>query len=232
LSQAGMVMHWLRRAEGIEWTPLLINLLGAIATGFTLIVVFISKFSEGAWITGLLIPILLFIFIGVRRHYYGVAKEIISHEPLDLSNRQTPLVIVPIKGWNKITRKALRFAMEMSDTIYAVNVKNDEKESDSLTPIWKMYVEDPATKSGVPAPKLVTLPSPYRKLFGSMLEFIDALEKQHPNRRIAVVVPNLAEFKWYHYFLHNQRAVLLSAVLFLRRDQKIVLVTVPWYLDT
>ena len=231
LSQAGMVVHWLRQPSPINWKALAINLLGATATAVTLVVVFVSKFAEGAWITGALIPTLLLVFLGVRRHYYRVAKEIMSREPLDLSNRQRPLVIVPVKGWNKITRKALRFGMEMSDEVYAVNVQGDESESDNLTHIWQRYVVEPATQSGSPSPKLITLQSPYRKLFGSMLTFIDDLERQNPDRRIAVVIPNLAEYKWYHYFLHNQRAVLLSAALFLRRDRKVVMVTVPWYLE-
>jgi hypothetical protein len=80
-------------------------------------------------------------------------------------------------------------------------------------------------------PRLVRKPSPYRRLFSSLLNFIDELEKSDPGRQIAIVIPSLVEKKWYHYFLHNQRAMLLKAALRLRGDHQVVVVTVPWYLS-
>ena len=233
MSQAGMVVHWFKQKnqKGI-WGPLLINGVGATATAVTLFVVLISKFSEGGWITAIIIPILLIMFLRVRVHYSSVAQQIFCTTPMTFHNMTRPLVIVPVKGWNKITRKALGFACELSDQVYAVNVAGEEKQPFDLDSQWVKYVEEPAKKAGRPPPTLVKLPNPYRKLFGSLLNFIGELEKQYPDRRVAVVAPNLAEYKWYHYFLHNQRAVLLTAALLLRRDPKIVVLTVPWYLDS
>jgi hypothetical protein len=74
-------------------------------------------------------------------------------------------------------------------------------------------VTEPAQKAGRKAPTLVQLPNPYRRLFGSLVDFIEKLKAENPGRRISVVIPDLVENKWHHYFLHNQRAMLLSAVL-------------------
>jgi amino acid transporter len=230
LSQAGMVVHWVRQPDRLAVLPLAVNLLGAIATGVTLVVVFISKFSEGAWLTALVIPALFLVFLRVRQHYYCVAKEIACKEPLSFADSQPPIAVVPIRGWSRVARKALRFATEMSDEVYGVHVESEGVSSHYVGEQWENNVANPARQAGRSVPKLVILSSPYRKLFGSFLDFIDDLEKKHPGRRIAVVIPNLAERRWYHWFLHNQRGVLLNATLFLRQDEKIVLITVPWYL--
>jgi hypothetical protein len=110
-----------------------------------------------------------------------------------------------------------------------------ETENGSLLPVsideqWHKYVVEPAESAGLTAPKLVKRPSPYRKLFSSLLDFIDELEKSEPGRQVAIVIPSLVESKWYHYLLHNQRAMLLKAALRLRADRNVVVVTVPWYL--
>jgi amino acid transporter len=231
LSQAGMVVHWWRSSTTVPWGRLLINLIGALATGITLAVVLVSKFSEGGWITVVVVPLVLVSFYTIRRHYVGVARAISSQEPLEFKFMDPPLVVIPVRAWNKITRKALRFGTQISDKVYAVHVESDEKCRHALEDIWKRMVIEPATAAGATPPLLVNLESPYRKFFGSLEGFIEKIEAEHPHRRVAVVIPNLAEFRWYQAILHNQRAVLLNAALYLRRDPKIILVTVPWFLD-
>jgi hypothetical protein len=230
LSQAGMVVHWRRQKENKSHTAIWINGLGALATLLTLIVVMVSKFAEGGWITLVLIPAILVIFYGTRRHYVGVARQVSCRVPLEFDDIRPPIVIVPIRGWSRITRKALQFALHLSPHVYGVHVENEE-ESASIDEQWKKYVLDPAASAGIEAPKLVKRPSPYRKLFSSLLDFIDELEKSDPGRQVAIVIPSLVENKWYHYFLHNQRAMLLRAALRLRADRQVVVVTVPWYLN-
>ena len=97
---------------------------------------------------------------------------------------------------------------------------------------WEEYVAAPSRAAGAPAPKLVRLPSPYRKLYGSLLKYIDEVEAKHPARHLAILMPNLSEARWYHFSLHNHRAVLLNAILFMRRDPKVNFVTIPWYLPS
>jgi amino acid transporter len=232
LSQAGMVVHWKRKGTLKNLGKFSINALGATATGITMLVVLVSKFTEGGWISFTIVILLLCFFYGVHRHYIAIRKEIKTTEPISLRHREEPIVIVPFRDWSKLTRKALEFAMQLSTDVYAVHAIRDEQPTPNLEREWQEYVLEPIKKTNIKPPELIQLPSPYRRLFGSLISFLDETEKKFPERHIAVVVPNLSECRWYHYFLHNHRAVLLSAVLFMRRDPRIILVTVPWYLKS
>ena len=234
LSQSGMVIHWKKIGAKAHFGKLAVNSIGALATAGTLIVVLVSKFTEGGWISVTVVPLLLFFFYSVHRHYQEVTREIVTSEPLSLLHTEEPIVIVPFRNWSKPTRKALGHAMQLSSEVYAVHVFNSDYPDQKLESDWKNYVLDPIENSTakMTIPKLIKLANPYRKLFGSLLAFIDEIERQSPHRRIAIVIPQLSVRRWYHYLLHNQRAVLLNAVLLIRRDPKILVVSVPWFLDT
>jgi amino acid transporter len=230
LSQAGMVVHWKHSGSRSAWRSMLINGLGATATGITVVVVLAAKFVEGAWITVLLIPALLIGMTWVRRHYRAMTKEIELHTPLDLTHLNPPVVIVPVRGWTKIAAKALRFAIHLSPDVYVLQVRVSENTSD-LRASWCHLVEDPALELGVPVPKLTVVESPYRQLFRPILDFVGEIEKKFPDRYVTVLIPEVVERHWYHYFLHNQNAAVLKALLFVRGNQHINVVNIPWYLD-
>ncbi len=107
LSQAGMLAHWRKTAGPGAQRKMFVNGLGAIATAVTVVVVIISKFVEGAWITVVTIPAILLLMYGVRRHYANIAREIASPTPLDLTGNREPLVVLPLQQWGKITKRAL-----------------------------------------------------------------------------------------------------------------------------
>ena len=228
LSQAGMVVHW-RRQGRHAWSNMLINGLGATATGLTACVVLAAKFMEGAWITVLLIPSILALMTFVRRHYTAVGREIALPEPLNLTHLHEPVVVVPLQGWSKIAEKALRFAVHMSTEVHALQVRVSDAAQD-LKGSWAQLVETPALELGIPIPKLTVVDSPYRQLFTPILDFVGQLEQKFPDRYITVLIPELVERHWYHYFLHNQRAALLKALLYVRGNQRITVLNVPWYL--
>jgi amino acid transporter len=228
LSQIGMVVHWAR--EGRKPLALAINALGATGTGVALLIVLVSKFSEGAWMTLLLIPLTVLLFSGVKRHYESVARQIASQEPLEIKDLQPPIVVVPLKDWDSIGRKALRFAMKLSSDVHAVHVRAAEQDAD-LEAKWTALVVNPAKAANRTPPKLIELPSPYRSLFGPLLGYIGGLEERFPERQIAVIVPEIVAHKPFHYLLHNQRATLLKALLLFRNDRRVVVVNVPWHLE-
>jgi len=228
LSQAGMVMHWLRHQGKLQ--HILVNGLGAIATGITVIVVLVAKFIEGAWVTMLLIPVLLGVMGAVRRHYHTVALATASRAPLDLSNLQAPLVVVPIQNWSRITQKALRFAYTLTTEVHALHVESTEEAENAFCNDWMSYADTPARKAGLPPPELVVVSSPYRLVLRPIIEYVLAAEKKYPDRQIAVVIPELVERRWYHHLLHNKRAGVLKTLLLLRGSQRIIVINVPWYL--
>ena len=230
LSQAGMVGHW-RRVGGKGATrSLLINGLGAFATGITVIVVLVAKFVEGAWITVLLIPGLLLAMGLVRRHYHAVFLEVRSMTPLELTDTIPPLVILPVQGWNRIVKKALRFAFKISPNIRAIHVDCGQG-SEIFRDEWCRFVEQAAMVAGLAAPELVVLPSPFRLVLAPIVDYVLEAERANPGQQIAVLVPELVERHWYHHLFHNKRASVLKALLLLRGNQRIIVINVPWYLD-
>lgn len=229
LSQAGMVGHWRRVGGPDAKYSILVNGLGALATGITVIVVLVAKFSEGAWITVLLIPGLLLAMGFVRRHYHSVFLEVRSAAPLELNDLTPPLIILPIQTWNHIVKKALRFALKISPCIRAVHVDCGEGTA-VFREEWSRYVEEPTRQAGVATPQLVVLPSRYRLILAPIVDYVLEAERCSPGQQIAVVIPELVERHWYHHLLHNKRASVLKALLLLRGNQRIVVINVPWYL--
>jgi hypothetical protein len=204
----------------------MINGLGALATGATVLVIVVAKFVEGAWVVVLLLPFLLLFMGRVRRHYELTNEEVALKGGVVLSaeNLTPPIVLVPVDRWNAATEKALQFAMTLSPDVQAVHVTCD---ADEEHPAWKWTEQPPP---GARVPKLVTLPSPFRLVVHPIVDYVLKVEKENADRTVAVVIATMVEHHWYHYFLHNQRGQMLTALLLLSGNQRINIVNVPWYL--
>jgi amino acid transporter len=224
LSQVGMVGHWVRTASWAgTWHSILVNGLGALATGITALVIVVAKFAEGAWVVVLLLPAAVLFMGRVRRHYEEVAVETaLTGSVADARELAPPIVLVPVDRWNAATEKAVRFAMTLSPDVQAVHVTC---EADENRPSW--LSEPPA---GTRLPKLVTLASPFRLVIHPIVDYVLKVEKENPERTVAVVIASMVERHWYHYFLHNQRADILTALLLVGGDERINIINVPWYL--
>src|SRR6202007_1848786 len=105
-----------------------------------------------------------------------------------------------------------------------VHVKPGEQR-ETLERRWPRLVEEPAERAGRPAPRLVVLPSPYRYVILPIIEYVTRVESVHSDRAIVVLIPEMVEQHWYHYPLHNQRAELLRALLLLKRNDRISIVS-------
>ncbi len=229
LSQSGMVVHW-RRNRGAHWLKsALVNGLGALVTGVTVVVVLVAKFVEGAWITLLFIPLTIVFFIVVRRHYHSVKLLTTCKVPIHTpSLSQPPIAVIPIDRWSNISRQGIEFAARFSQEVIALHVEPTE-HSELLQEDWERYVEQPFRTAGREAPKLLLLPSPYRFIIIPIIQFILDLSKKHPDRGVIVVIPELVEDKWYEYFLHNQCGRLLQWTLLVQGNERIFTVSAPWY---
>ncbi|HEV2521261.1 MAG TPA: APC family permease [Candidatus Acidoferrales bacterium] len=230
LSQAGMVGHWRRTGGRGAFHSMLVNGLGAVTTGLTLIVVLVAKFTSGAWVSVLLIAGIMFTMLWVRRHYDEVAREIQCSTPLKIEKIGSPIVIVPIQAWTSVSQRAMEFALTLSPEVHALHVGTEE-ETNALQENWDRLVAGPVARAGGVPPNLVTLASPYRLVIKPILDYVLETEAQNPGRQIAVIVPELVERHWYHYPLHNQRAELLKAFLLVKGSRNIVLINVPWYIS-
>ncbi|HKN61808.1 MAG TPA: hypothetical protein VJW93_11550, partial [Candidatus Acidoferrales bacterium] len=230
LSQAGMVAHWYRH-RGPHWLKsALVNGLGAVVTGITVIVVLVAKFAQGAWITLLFIPLTIFLFTVVRRHYHAVKVLTTCKVAVDTASiSQHPIAVIAIDRWSIVSRQAIEFAARLSPEVIALHVDPTE-HSELLQDDWERYVEQPFRAAGKEPPKLHFLPSPYRFVIIPIVQFVLDLSKKNPARSIIVVIPELVEDKWYEYFFHNQRGRLLEWVLLARGNERIFTVSAPWYI--
>ena len=218
LSQGGMVVHW-RTLRGPGWkTSALINGAGAIVTGVVLAVVAITKAHEGAWIIMLIIPIQVVLFRITRAHYDEVAAQLTltNWEP-DI--RHENRVIVPISGVQRAVVGALDYARTLSPDVRAVYIDVDSASTCEIQRQWDKWGR------GVP---LVVLPSPFRSLMEPLLEYVEQLDRNHPDDYVTVVLPEFVPARWWHHLFHNQRALLIKAALLFKPHT--IVTSVPFHL--
>lgn len=234
LSQAGMVMHWRRTGGRGAFSSMLINGVGALATGCTTCVVIVAKFTEGAWLTVLAIPGLVWLMSAVHHHYERIEREAESQGPAHLKDIPRPIVILPLQRWDKISEKALRFAYTLSRDLVVVHITPKGQDgtpfTDDLIRVWEDFVEKPAREAGFKPPELVILHSPYRLVTTLIFRYVLEMERKHPDHPIAVLVPELVEGRWYYYCLHNQRATALRVLLYAKGTGRIIVISVPSYM--
>ena len=230
LSQAGMVAHWRKKRGPHARRYIIVNGAGAIATGATLVVVAVSKFSEGAWLTILFVPLLLFFFLRVNHHYRKVGSQIETIEPMEMPDRVDPIVVLAAGSWNKLTQQGLRFALRLSDDIYVVQVKTETGTTEDLSDNWELLIANPARKNRIAQPKLVILTSQFREFLNPFVGFINKLTAENPDRDIAVVIPDLIMSHWYEGVLHNNRGTFLRYMLRAQCSDRVVVIGTPFHL--
>jgi amino acid transporter len=229
LSQAGMVVHWHKTLDAPHrHLKMFINGLGSVATGISLCIILMTKFMYGAWVTVLLVPLLIGIMVGVKQHYTRVKRETDDPTPLRLTGLEPPIVVIPMARWDKITEKAMRFGMLMSPLVKVVHVDSDD--TDALGGVWEQMVLVPVREHNFAVPELVVVKSTFRTILSPLMDYVLQLEDENPGRKIAVLLPELVVKHWWENLLHNQRVQLLKLLLLLKGNQRIVVVNIPWYL--
>jgi amino acid transporter len=220
LSQGGMVRHWLTE-RGPGWLRrLVINGTGAVVTGVVTLVIAVTKFTHGAWMVVLLIPVLVMLFMAVHRHYEAVAKELSLDNLID-EPPVTTTVLVLVGDLHLGVVRALRFAQSLVPSPKAVYVETD--------PARTLRLEERWSKGGCGVP-LVVLSSPYRSVLRPLFAYIERIQRQSPHGMITIVIPEFVPRHWWQQILHNQTALLVKGALLFRRG--IVVVDVPFHLQS
>ncbi len=226
LSQSGMVIHWLRE-RGRSWLlKAIANGVGALATMTTLVVVIFSKFLEGAWITVLLIPLIVLGFRRISEHYQQVRKQLsLKGLPPSLKSVVPARVVIPISGVHRGMVGAVNFARSISDNVTAVFVELEPGSGEKARLEWESWWPD------VP---MVVVPSPYRSIVAPLMQFLDETDSQHNDGQLAtIVLPEFVPGRWWQSLLHNQTAWLLkTALLYHRRQHGLerIIIDVPFHL--
>jgi hypothetical protein len=141
-----------------------------------------------------------------------------------------PIAVVPLRRWDAVSLKALRLAISLTQDVVVLQVVTDDGAIDDLSNRWATLAIEPARTLGIKPPKLVVRTSEYRQLFAPLIDFVASVAREHPNRQVAVIVPQLVEGPWYYAFLHAHNASILKAVLLMKGGPQVVIVNIPWYL--
>ena len=244
MSQTGMVVHWRRllrdKRRGAErrrlWLHLVINAIGAATTITALVVIVVAKFAEGGWITIVAIPCVIVLQRAIKRYYDDIDDRLRDEGPLEFRQSKPPIVLVPIREWNRLTDGALRLAMEISSDVTAVHLAAlegpDVNESEkTLREQWDKDVAKPALAADYPnPPRLVFLSAPYRRIHAPLLKLIKEIENKNPDRTIAVLIPELVKHHWWEYLLSSQRARRLRSAVLEYGGSRAVVIGMPWHL--
>ena len=218
LSQAGMVLHWVRgRQVGWRWKAAL-NGLGALATALVSVVQIVTKFKTGAWIVVLIIPLIIVLLRKIHQHYVRFAEEIeyTGHAPLMFFHHA---VVVPANGITKPTAGALVYATTISSDVRAVYVEVDAAATARLREQWRDW------DIGV---DLTVVPSPYRSVLRPLVEYVSGITEHGEADLVTVVVPEIVPHRWWEHLLHNKTALFIRTAFLFKPN--VVVTAVPYML--
>jgi amino acid transporter len=220
LSQLGMMVRWLKLRPAGWLIRFIVNTIGMITTlGITLIFIF-TKFNQ-IWMIFIFLPIVMFIFFKIHRHYLNMADELRINMDKEKPVIKGSTIVVPVAGITRVVMNSLSYAKSLTDHVVAVYVGFDDEDIERMEKKWEEWN---------PGVRLITLRSSYRSIIRPLMKFIETVEwKTSETDHITVLIPQFITRHWWHYFLHNQTGLLLRAYLFNQKD--VVIATVPYHLQ-
>ena len=220
LSQAGMVVHHWRLREPRWRLGLAVNALGAASTAVVLVVILVSKFTEGAWVPTLVIPVITVLFLAIHRHYQRV-RAAVRLRPTDLDEVVRHTVVVLVAGPTRPAVHAVHYARAMRpDHVFALMVLEDGAEREGVVQAW--------ADLGLDVP-LEIVEDDYRDLTNPIVEFLDRTDARWADDTLTVMIPEVVVHHWWEQLLHNQSALMLKARLLYRPNT--VVTSIPYHLD-
>jgi amino acid transporter len=221
LSQTGMIVKWMReKPQG--WLPkLIVNAIGAIISFIVTLMFFLTKFPQ-VWPVLVFLPIILFVFYRIRKHYEAVGDQLRLTTCEPSMPIEGNVIIVPVAGMTNVVENSINYAKSLKpDQIIAVYVSFEREDEKKFEEKWKKWQPDV---------RLVTLHSHYRSIINPLTKFVDIVEHKasESNYRVTVVIPQFIPKKGWHNILHNQSSLLIRAFLLYRRN--VIITTVPYHL--
>jgi len=230
LSQLGMVRHWTRLLKTEEdakerarmMRSRVINGFGLLMTGSVLVIVLATKFTKGAWIVVVAMPLIFLLMRGIHSHYERVAREIVTEEDERMTLPARVHVLVLVSKIHKPTMRALAYARATRPTaLEAITVDVDHEDTVRLEEEWE--------RREIPVP-LKVLASPYREITRPILDYVKTLRSNNPNDLITVYIPEYVVGRWWEQLLHNQSALRLKSRLLFTPG--VMVTSVPWQLES
>ena len=222
LSQFGMFLKWVRNKTPGYRHKAFINGLGALVTFITVLLIGITKFKHGAWVVCILIPLLVYFMLKIKKHYKEVAEQLklsLEQRPKDGTTKENNQhVIILVGSLNKSFLKALNYARCLSENVVAFHVSTDEEATEKLKRKWKDY------NPGIP---LIIEHSSYRDVMKPLMNFIESEERASKHgETVTVVISQFVITKWWHNILHNQTAYFIKSTLY--KNRNVAVLTVPY----
>lgn len=227
LSQIGMVRHWTRELQRVTSARIrrsismsrVINGLGAVLTGLVLVIVLLTKFTHGAYLVVIAVPILFLIMRSISRHYDSVAEELKRRQDVRMLPSRVHAIVL-VSSLHEPAVRALAYARATRpSTLTALTVQTDEAETEQLTEEW--------ASSRIPV-TLKVLDSPFRDITGPIVDYVRQIRLDSPRDLVAVFLPEYVVGHWYESILHNQSALVLK--LRLRLLSNVMVISVPYLL--
>ncbi len=216
LSQAGMVMHHVKHREKNWKAHIAVNGVGSATTFFVAGIFVVVKFTDGAWIPAVLIPLMMVGFKAINRHYSRVKSFLLTSDDY-VAPFHTHFVIVLVGSVNQGTMQAVRYAQSLRpDRLIALSVVETAEDRQKIDEAWiKFKLSDV---------ELQTITSEYRDLTEPILNRINELDSEYEDDLITVIIPEFVtsvRSQW----LHNQSALAIKARLLYRPNT--VVTSVP-----
>jgi amino acid transporter len=224
ISQGGMVRHWnqeLRRTtsskeRGVMQRARVVNGVGAVVTAAVLVIVIATKFSHGAWLVMIAVPVFFAVMVGINRHYRRV-DDAMAPAPGGVRLPSRVHAVVLVSRLHSPAMQALAFARATRpDDLVALHVQTDRSDISALQQVW--------SDRQIPVP-LVCLESPYRDLTQPVIDYVRGVRRESPRDMVAVYIPEYVVTHWWEHLLHNQSALRLRVRL--RQEHGVIVVSVP-----
>ena len=234
LAQIGMVRHWLRERHTGWQGSMVVNALGALATGAVTGIIGVSKFADGkpigfhlgkyephygAWLVIVLVPLMVAMFLKIHRHYDDLRRELSLDQPLP-PRAADNVVLVLVPRLHRGILDALNYARLVSQDVRAVYIETNPDNTPDLKRDWEHWA------GAIP---LVIMESQYRSLIGPLMRYIDAVQRERTDDVVTIILPELVSRKWWHRLLHNQAGPLIRFALAHRRD--VIVTNVRYFLE-
>ena len=221
LSQAGMVRHHQKQREENWRRHAIMNGVGSVATLIVLVIVATTKFTSGAWVPLVLIPLIILLFKAIRRHYLRVDRALEANLTAGMTRPRRNTVIVLVGNVHGGVVQALSYAKSLNPNyLVAVRLVDSDEEAAEVNKVW--------LDAGFDIP-LETVYSPYRELRRPLLEFLDRLDEKYENDNVTVIIPEFVVRHWWENILHNQSALRIKRWLLFRRGTMVT--SVPYHID-
>lgn len=212
LSQYGMLRRFIKEKEKRWIQHAVISGIGGTLTAVVTMIFAVTKFTHGAWVITILIPIFITMFLRIKGHYISVGKQLslVGADPVVYAGNIRHTVLLPISGVHKGVVEALKYAQSIATDVRAVYVEIDQATTERLQEEWQKWGR------GIP---LVVLKSPYRSIMSPFLKYVDEVEEQQHDDMITIIIPEFVTAKWWQQLLHNQTALLIRAALVFKRGK-------------